>query len=85
MTKTGKANAAIAIFDDVTARLLTEEALVESEERLKMAQKIAHIGSWEYRVDEDRAIWSEELFHIFGFQVAISTVQTPTNSCSNLP
>jgi signal transduction histidine kinase len=55
----------VAIFDDVTERVKTQEALKESEERLKMAQMIAHVGSWEYYVDEDNAIWSEELFRIF--------------------
>jgi signal transduction histidine kinase len=34
-----------------------------------VAQRIAHIGSWEYCAGEDRAIWSEELFHIFGLPV----------------
>ena len=66
--KEGKVNAAIAIFDDVTERLQTQEALEESEARLKMAQRIAHVGNWEYYVKEDKAIWSEELFHIFGLK-----------------
>ena len=66
--KEGKANAAVTIFDDVTERVKTQEALKESEERLKMAQRIAHVGSWEYYVKEDKAIWSEELFRIFGLK-----------------
>jgi PAS domain S-box-containing protein len=66
--KEGKVNAAIAIFDDATERSKTQEALKESEERLKMAQRIAHVGSWEYYLDEDKAIWSEELFRIFGLK-----------------
>ncbi len=66
--KEGKVNAAIAIFDDVTERLQTQEALEESEARLKMAQRIAHVGNWEYIVKEDKAIWSEELFSIFGLK-----------------
>jgi PAS domain S-box-containing protein len=61
-----KATAAVAIFEDVTAHVKTQDSLMESEERLKMAQRIAHVGSWEYFVKEDRAVWSEELFHIFG-------------------
>ncbi len=66
--KEGKANAAVTIFDDVTEGVKTQEALRESEERLKMAQRIAHVGSWEYYVKEDKAIWSEELFRIFGLK-----------------
>ena len=66
--KDGKANAAVAIFDDVSDHVKTQNALIESEERLKMAQRIAHVGNWEYYVKEDRAIWSEELFRIFGLK-----------------
>ena len=66
--KDGKVNAAIAIFDDVTEHVETQGALLESEERLNMAQRIAHVGSWEYYVKEDKAIWSEELFRIFGLK-----------------
>jgi PAS domain-containing protein len=42
----GKPVAAVSIFDDVTERVGTEEALQESEGRFKMAQRIAHVGSW---------------------------------------
>ncbi len=65
----GRTTGAIAIFDDVTERMQTQEALMESEERLKMAQQIAHLGSWEYYVKEDKAVWSEEMFRIFGLPV----------------
>lgn len=66
--KEGNVNAAVAIFDDVTERVKTQEALKESEARLNMAQRIAHVGNWEYYVKEDKAIWSEELFRIFGLK-----------------
>jgi PAS domain S-box-containing protein len=66
--KDGKANAAEAIFDDLTDHVKTQNAFRESEERLKMAQRIAHVGNWEYYVKEDRAVWSEELFRIFGLK-----------------
>lgn len=62
----GKVYGAVAIFNDVTDSLQTQEALIDSEERLNMAQSIAHLGSWEYFVKEDKAIWSDELFRIFG-------------------
>ena len=66
--KDGKVNAAVVIFENVTGHVRTQNILMESEERLKVAQRIAHVGSWEYYVKEDRAIWSEELFRIFGLK-----------------
>ncbi|XHH10518.1 MAG: ATP-binding protein [Candidatus Bathyarchaeia archaeon] len=64
----GNINAALTIFDDVTERVQTQKNLEESEGRLNWAQRIAHLGNWEYRVKEDKAIWSEELFRIFGLE-----------------
>jgi PAS domain S-box-containing protein len=64
----GKINAAVAIFDDVTERIQTQNELKESENRLNQAQRIAHLGNWEYYAKEDKAIWSEELFNIFGLK-----------------
>ena len=64
----GNINACIAIFDDVTDYFKAQESLGKSEERLNRAQTIAKLGSWEYHVQEDKAIWSNELFHIFGLK-----------------
>ncbi len=64
--KDGNVNGAITIYDDITERRLTEEELRESEERLNLAQRIAHVGNWEYYVKQDKAVWSNELFNIFG-------------------
>lgn len=66
--KEGNINASVAIFDDVTDYAKAQESLRKSEERLNRAQRIAKIGSWEYYVKEDRAFWSNELFHIFGLK-----------------
>lgn len=32
---------------------------------LKQAQEIANMGSWDYDVEEDRALWSEQTYRIF--------------------
>jgi PAS domain S-box-containing protein len=49
---------------DVTDRKLVEEKLRRSEANLARAQKIAHIGSWEYDIATDVTTWSEELYRI---------------------
>jgi PAS domain-containing protein len=40
--------------------------LKEREESLAEAQKMAHIGSWEWDIAADKAYWSEEMYRIFG-------------------
>lgn len=45
----------------------TNEALARSEARLAEAQRIAHIGSWDWDVVHDQHYWSEEAFRILGF------------------
>jgi PAS domain S-box-containing protein len=41
-------------------------SLKESERGLAEAQKMAHIGSWEWDIATDKAYWSEEMYRIFG-------------------
>jgi PAS domain S-box-containing protein len=52
--------------NDVTDRLRIEEELRRSEARLAEAQRISHIGSWEWDIAESRIIWSDELCRIYG-------------------
>jgi PAS domain S-box-containing protein/putative nucleotidyltransferase with HDIG domain len=51
---------------DITERKRAEEKLRESEQRLKEAQKVAHIGHWELDPKIGTPIWSDEIFRIFG-------------------
>ena len=50
-----------------TAELeMSYNLLKESEKRLAEAQKMAHIGNWEWDIAADEAYWSEEMYRIFG-------------------
>jgi len=51
---------------DITQSKLAERKLQQSESRLKEAQAISHIGNWEYDLESNFHIWSEELYSIFG-------------------
>jgi PAS domain S-box-containing protein len=53
---------------DITGRRKAEAALRASEERLRRAQEIAHLGGWEYDHGKNRLTWSDEVFRIFGLQ-----------------
>ncbi|HEY9668763.1 MAG TPA: PAS domain S-box protein, partial [Coleofasciculaceae cyanobacterium] len=48
-----------------------EEKLKRSEANLATAQKIAHLGNWEFNVLTGEIIWSEEKFRIFGLDPAL--------------
>lgn len=43
-------------------------ALSESEERLKEAQRIAHVGSWDWDIVNNNLHWSDEIYRIFGLK-----------------
>lgn len=49
-------------------RQKTEEILRESERRLNKTQEIAHLGSWELDVINNRLYWSDEVYRIFGLK-----------------
>jgi PAS domain S-box len=55
------------IVEERTAELeKAYNSLKESEKGLAEAQKMAHIGNWEWDIATDKAYWSEEMYHIFG-------------------
>ena len=56
----------VVSFTDLTERVRAEEAVRESERRLKMAQHIAHIGSWDWDIVSGNLTWSDEVYRIFG-------------------
>ena len=51
---------------DITDRKRSEEALVRKEHDLAEAQRLAHIGSWEWDIETGVTRWSEELYRIYG-------------------
>jgi len=52
---------------DITERKKTEEALKLSEERYKLAQRVANIGSWDWDIQTGNLQWSETIEPMFGF------------------
>ena len=51
---------------DITERKTNEEALRAKEHDLAEAQRLAHVGSWEWGIDSGAIHWSEELYRIHG-------------------
>lgn len=50
---------------DQEAQKAAEEALCCSEARLQETQAMAHLGTWELDLVENRLVWSDETFRIF--------------------
>jgi PAS domain S-box-containing protein len=55
-----------AVGVDITARKEAEVALQDNEATLAKAQKIAHIGNWNWDIVANRILWSDELYRIIG-------------------
>jgi PAS domain S-box-containing protein len=60
---------------DITERKHAEEErqalshdLQESKVRLEEAQRVAHVGHWEWDLETDVVVWSDETYRIFGLR-----------------
>jgi PAS domain S-box-containing protein len=63
------------IVSDITERKRAEEErqalsrdLKESNARLEEAQRVAHVGYWEWDLETGEVIWSDETYRIFGLE-----------------
>ena len=61
----GNIEGAVVTFNDITERKQAEDVLLSSETRLLEAQRIAHVGSWEFDVVDNVLSWSDEIYRIF--------------------
>src|SRR5579862_1360868 len=65
----------IGVVSDITERKLAEQErqalsrdLKESNARLEEAQRVAHMGYWEWDLETGEVIWSDETYRIFGLK-----------------
>jgi PAS domain S-box-containing protein len=64
----GETIGVVLVFRDVTERRATENALQESEERLRLASDAGEIGIWDWDVVHNRLTWSESMYALHGVQ-----------------
>jgi len=56
---------------DITERRRAEDALRESQEQLREAHRLAHIGVWSWAPGTDAVTWTEELYRIAGLDAKL--------------
>lgn len=57
------------LLENIIQKKIATQKLISSETRLKEAQMLAHIGSWQASFTEGSSSWSDEMFRIFGLSV----------------
>ena len=64
----GKLIGLVGISTDITERKAVEKSAITLAEQLQEAQKVAHIGVWDFDIQTGQIHWSDELFEIYGRQ-----------------
>jgi PAS domain S-box-containing protein len=64
--KNGELSSIVAITSDITERKKTEEALRNSEERLRLAIEAGQIGVWDWDIKTNHISWSKKVYEIHG-------------------
>lgn len=58
----------LVVVIEITEQRAAQEALRESENRLRLAQQVARIGTFDRRIDSDASIWTPELERLYGLE-----------------
>lgn len=65
LDESGNMEYLISVGIDITDRRINEKAIKNNETRLKDAQRIAKVGSWELNIKNNDLFWTDEIYNIF--------------------
>ncbi len=60
--------AVLVVARNIGERKRIEETLRESSAMLATAQEMAHMGCWSFDIADDKVVWSDELYRLFGYE-----------------
>lgn len=66
LSQLGYSNLQLSRLISVSAK--AEKSLAESKSQLEKAEEIAHLGSWQLDLIDNRLLWSDEVYRIFGLE-----------------
>ncbi|RJQ49067.1 MAG: PAS domain S-box protein [Nitrospiraceae bacterium] len=68
LNEQGEITGSVHVARNISELKQAERSLIESEKRLNKSQEIAHLGSWELDLTNNRLYWSDEVYRIFGLK-----------------
>jgi PAS domain S-box-containing protein len=63
----------VAFLRDISERKRAEEEIVLLNERISMATRSAQVGIWDWDVVNDRLIWDDQMYALYGVDKAVFT------------
>jgi PAS domain S-box-containing protein len=63
----GQADGVVISHSDISDLKKAEKELCKRDEVFSEAQRIAHVGSWEWQIASGGLVWSDEVYRIFGY------------------